>query len=153
ERLENLDSKDTRDIADRLESGDLSIEHIMPQKLTAAWRTDLGPEAEVIHSTWLNRLGNLTVTAYNSEYSNSSFSTKLSIDNGLKDSPYRLNAYVKEQESWGAEEIEERTRQLTDAAIVLWPYGRTDFTPPAVVLPREPMGQSRSFRGRDVVAY
>jgi uncharacterized protein with ParB-like and HNH nuclease domain len=153
ERLENLNSKDTRDIAERLETGDLSIEHIMPQKLTTAWRSSLGPDAEAIHSTWLNRLGNLTVTAYNSEYSNSSFSTKLSIENGLKDSPYRLNAFVKQQESWGATQIEERTRQLADSAIDLWPYATTDFTPPAVVLPREPMGQSQSFRGREVVAY
>lgn len=153
ERLENLDSKDTRDIATGLESGDLSIEHIMPQKLTATWREDLGSDADSIHSTWLNRLGNLTVTAYNSSYSNSSFSTKLDTENGLRESPYRLNTYVKSQTSWSGSQIEERTRQLTDVALTLWPYAETGFAPPAVVLPTEPMGWSRSFRGRDIVGY
>lgn len=153
ECLENLDSKDTRDIATRLESGELSIEHIMPQQLTKAWREELGPDADSIHQTWLNRLGNLTVTAYNSAYSNSTFESKLHAANGLAESPYRLNAYVKQQSTWGAEQIEHRTRTLADAALEFWPYADTNFAPPAVVLPTEPMGRSRSFRGRDIVAY
>ncbi|MCT1435941.1 DUF262 domain-containing protein [Brachybacterium paraconglomeratum] len=153
ECLENLDSKDTRDIATRLESGELSIEHIMPQQLTTAWREELGTEADTIHQTWLNRLGNLTVTAYNSAYSNSTFESKLHAANGLAESPYRLNAYVKEQRTWGAEQIAQRTQQLADAALSFWPYAETNFAPPAVVLPTEPMGWSRSFRGREIVAY
>lgn len=151
--LENLSSKDTRDIASRLESGDLSIEHIMPQTLTAAWRDELGENAEEDHATWLNRLGNLTVTAYNSSYSNSSFTTKLQAENGLAESPYRLNAYIKEQTTWGPEQIEERTRRLADDAVAHWPYAKTDFAPPAVVLPEVPMGAEGSFRNRSIVAY
>lgn len=153
ECLENLDSKDTRDIAGRLESGELSIEHVMPQTLTKTWKDQLGPNADEVHQTWLNRLGNLTVTAYNSAYSNSSFEQKLHAPNGLSESPYRLNAYVKTQSRWGAEQIEHRTRTLADAALKFWPYAETDFKPPAVVLPMEPMGWSRSFRGREIVAY
>ena len=153
ECLENLDSKDTRDIAGRLESGDLSIEHIMPQTLTSSWREELGEEAEAKHATWLNRLGNLTVTGYNSSYSNSSFTTKLQADNGLAASPYRLNAYVKEQATWGPEQIEERTRRLADSALAFWPYAETSFAPPAVTLPKEPLGEDESFRGREIVAF
>ena len=153
ECLENLDSKDTRDIARRLEAGDLSIEHIMPQTLTKTWRDQLGPNAEEIHQTWLNRLGNLTVTAYNSSYSNSSFDQKLHAPNGLAESPYRLNSYIKTQTVWSAEQIEHRTRALADSALGFWPYIETTFAPPAVVLPTEPMGWSRSFRGREIVAY
>ncbi len=153
ECLENLDSKDTRDIASRLQSGELSIEHIMPQTLTNAWRTALGPEAEEIHSTWLNRLGNLTVTGYNSEYSNSPFTEKLTAERGFQDSPYRLNTYVKEQTEWGAEQIATRTKALADAAVEFWPYATTDFAPPAITLPVEPMGTDKSFTNRDIVSF
>lgn len=153
ECLENLDSKDTRDIATRLGSGELSIEHIMPQTLTTAWREELGPDAEALHAAWLNRLGNLTVTAYNSSYSNSPFMTKLYAQNGLAESPYRLNTYVKKQSTWGPAQIEERTRQLADAAVKFWPYVETGFAPPSITLPQEPMGDEESFRGREIVAY
>lgn len=153
ECLENLDSKDTRDIAGRLESGDLSIEHIMPQTLTSAWRNELGIDAEGKHAAWLNRLGNLTVTAYNSSYSNSSFSAKLQAERGFKESPYRLNGYVKEQTTWGPAQIEERTHQLAESALKFWPYAETDFAPPAIILPQEPMGEEGSFRGREIVSY
>ena len=47
--LENGESKDNRDFADKIESGDLSIEHIMPQTRTPAWREELSPEAEAVH--------------------------------------------------------------------------------------------------------
>ena len=153
ECLENLESKDTRDIARRVETGELTIEHIMPQSLTAKWREELGPDAEEIHATLLNRLGNLTVTAYNSSYSNAPFADKLLADNGLVDSPYRLNTYVKQQAVWGSEQIRERTRMLADAALGFWEYVETDFAPPTVTLPTEPMGHSGSFRGREIVAF
>src|SRR5699024_5243846 len=71
--LEQGSSKDVRDIAGGIASNDLTIEHIMPQTLTKQWREDLGPDYEEIHSVWVNRLANLTITGYNSEYSNRSF--------------------------------------------------------------------------------
>lgn len=69
ESFENGDSNDVRDMAKALSTGAISIEHIMPQTLTPEWKRDLGPEYERIHETWLHRLGNLTVTGYNSSYS------------------------------------------------------------------------------------
>ncbi|WP_409997304.1 HNH endonuclease family protein, partial [Bradyrhizobium cosmicum] len=81
--MENLDSNDTRDIANGIEDGSLTIEHVMPQTLTQAWHDELGDEAQRIHEQWLNRLGNLTVTGYNSSYSNSSYSTKRTMKHGF----------------------------------------------------------------------
>jgi hypothetical protein len=53
-----------------------TIEHIMPQTLSEAWRKELGPEYDVLHERWLDTIGNLTLTGYNSELSNKSFKEK-----------------------------------------------------------------------------
>lgn len=151
--LENRDSNDMRDIAGALENGNVSIEHIMPQTLTESWKQELGEDAELIHQTWLHRIGNLTVTGYNPSYSNSSFARKKSMANGLDDSPYRLNSYLKEVDTWGPAELEERTRQLSSIARTYWAYPHTDFQPPAAVLPTRSLGEDESFRGRTIVAY
>jgi uncharacterized protein with ParB-like and HNH nuclease domain len=60
-RLENYGRKE------RVPVNDYTIEHIMPQELPPAWKMTLGAEWERIHNTWLHTLGNLTLTAYNSD--------------------------------------------------------------------------------------
>lgn len=151
--LENRNSRDNRDIANRIASGDLTIEHIMPQTLTHTWREELGPEAEKVHDVWENRIGNLTVTGYNSAYSNSPFSTKKTMDGGLNSSPYRLNEDVKVADRWDEEAMRSRSGHLADIALDYWKFIETDFRPPEVVRPTEPMGSDTSFRGRVVTAY
>ena len=69
---------------------------------------------------WLHRLGNLTLTGYNSEYSDSSFSDKQTIKNGFKDSPLRLNRYIAEQDIWTENQIEERGQKLAIKALKIW---------------------------------
>lgn len=151
--LENGDSKDNRDIADKIESGDLSIEHIMPQTLTTACRAELGPDAEAVHDLWEHRIGNLTVTGYNSSYSNSSFQTKKEMDAGFDSSPYRLNQDVKSAEHWTEDAMRARSQRLADLALDYWAFIATDYRPPEVVRPTEPMGTDTNFRGREVTAY
>lgn len=151
--LENGDSKDSRDIASGLESGDLTIEHIMPQTLTHAWEEELDADAERIHETWENRIGNLTVTGYNSVYSNSSFTRKKELDNGFASSPYRLNADVKTAHRWDEAAMESRSKRLTNEALRYWSFIETSFAPSEVVRPTEPLGTDTSFRGREVTAY
>ena len=62
----------------KVEIDQLSIEHILPQNknLSKAWREMLGEDWEYIQSKYLHTLGNLTLTAYNSEYSDRPFSEK-----------------------------------------------------------------------------
>lgn len=129
-RWKNGLSNDTRDIAAGLASQDLSIEHIMPQTLSDSWKKALGPNAEELYNKWKHRIGNLTVTAYNSSYSNSLFEKKLSAKDGFRDSPYRLNNYVCKQTEWGFEQIEERTNLLAQQALELWPMITTTFSAP-----------------------
>lgn len=58
----------------KIEDGVLSIEHIMPQTLSDDWKIELGDITEEEYDKWLHNIGNLTLTAYNSEYSNRKFS-------------------------------------------------------------------------------
>jgi hypothetical protein len=71
ERLEN-DSKE------RIDTSNLTIEHVLPQNedLRPEWREMLGPDYRSIQETWQHRLGNLTLTGYNSEYSDLPFEGK-----------------------------------------------------------------------------
>lgn len=153
ECLENLDSNDTRDIAGALEDKTISVEHIMPQTLTADWIAELGDGAEQIHDTWLNRIGNLTITGYNSLYSNRPYKEKRETENGFIDSPYSLNKVMKNSPAWGLQQLENRTQQLTDAALSYWPRPVTSFKPKVDPLPTEPLGEDTSFNGRSVVSF
>lgn len=153
ECLENNWSKDNRDIASTLERGDLSLEHIMPQTLTKDWREEIGPNAEEVHQTWLHRIGNLTITGYNSEYSNASFTTKKTADGGFNESPYRLNASLKQTDTWAESDIRQRNEILTDIAMRYWPMPETDFEPVREPLPTLPMGEDTTFTNRVIVSY
>ena len=70
--LEELENHDTKEPTD---TSAYSIEHIMPQneRLSAEWRTMLGENWKEVPKTWLHRLGNLTLTGYNSKYSDRPF--------------------------------------------------------------------------------
>lgn len=151
--MENGDSRDVRDVARALASGDISVEHVMPQTLTDAWRSELGPNAESIHSIWLHRMGNLTVTGYNGTYSNASYQTKKTLPDGFDRSPYRLNRLMKIRNHWGEAEMEERTNELLRQSLDYWKYPVTDFQPPKETLPTESMGDETSFKGREIVAF
>ncbi|GAA8318703.1 hypothetical protein HpDR25_03970 [Helicobacter pylori] len=70
ERLENFDTNEP------VNTEKCNTEHIMPQTLTPEWQKDLGENFEAIHEKYLHTIGNLTLTGYNSEYSNKSFQEK-----------------------------------------------------------------------------
>lgn len=125
----------------------------MPRTLTSSWREDLGPQYEEIHTTWINRIGNLTVTGYNSSYSNSSFTDKLTRTDGFLASPYRLNARVKSAPIWDMHQIEGRTKELTALALEYWPLPQTEFTPRIAPLPTVPMGDEENFTNQVISAF
>ncbi|GAA9077939.1 hypothetical protein HpHA142_07440 [Helicobacter pylori] len=99
ERLENFDRKE------RVYTHEYTTEHIMPQTLTEEWGRDLGENFQEIHNKYLNTIGNLTKTGYNSEYSDKSFKEKQGMEKGFKNSPLRLNQSLRDLESFGEEEI------------------------------------------------
>ncbi|AEN15124.1 hypothetical protein HPPN120_02485 [Helicobacter pylori Puno120] len=120
ERLENFDRKE------RVYTHECTIEHIMPQTLTEEWERDLGENFQKIHNKYLHTIGNLTLTGYNSEYSNKSFQEKRDMEKGFKDSPLRLNQSLRDLESFGEEEIEKRANDLADLALKIWTYPNLD---------------------------
>ena len=129
ERLENSETSETKDVWGHLDRGEYSIEHIMPQHLTAAWIVSLGDNYEAIHTNWLHRLANLTLTAYNSRYSNSPFAEKRDMPHGFKDSGLRINQWVGRKEQRGLPELEERDQLLKNTVIGIWPYPTSNYHP------------------------
>ena len=128
-RLENEGTLETKDVWKHLENGEYSIEHIMPQTLSDTWKADIGEDWEIIHETWRNRLGNLTVVAapYNSMFSNNPFPRKRDMPHGFRDSGLRLNQFIATKEKWGVAELEERSAILADKALSIWPGLVTNY--------------------------
>ncbi|WQT46747.1 DUF262 and DUF1524 domain-containing protein [Helicobacter pylori] len=120
ERLENFDRKE------RVYTHEYTTEHIMPQTLTEEWERDLGENFQEIHNKYLHTIGNLTLTGYNTEYSNKSFQEKRDMEKGFKDSPLRLNQGLRDLESFGEEEIKKRANDLADLALKIWTYPKLD---------------------------
>jgi hypothetical protein len=95
-----------------------TIEHVMPQTLTAEWRGMLGPEADNLHEKWLDLLANLTLTGYNSELSNYPFAKKRQL---LSDSHFEMNKWIAARERWTEAELRERTDIIFTLANQAWP--------------------------------
>jgi uncharacterized protein with ParB-like and HNH nuclease domain len=100
-------------------SAELTIEHIMPQKLSECWQNHLGEEWEVTHELNLHTMGNLTLTGYNQELSNYDFSRKKEFYNN---SHLELNKYFNDIEIWNRDAIENRSVFLAKTALEIWPY-------------------------------
>lgn len=156
ERLENEDSLEYKEVYVRLERGEYSIEHIMPQKLSPAWTADLGADqAERIHGEWLHRIANLTISAapYNSHYSNATFAEKKAMDNGYTKSGIKLTQCLSQNTRWGLPELLSRNNELTNNALALWPYAVTSYTAPAKQHDEYSLDEGISFTGLNLVKY
>lgn len=129
ERLENDNTLEDKDVYRHVDAGDYSIEHIMPQHLTPTWIKALGADYEQIHEQWLHRIANLTLTAYNSKYSNSSFEEKKTMEHGFSQSGIRLNQDIAKKDKWTLAELEERDSALTQQALKIWIRPTTDYKP------------------------
>ncbi|MFE9242383.1 DUF262 domain-containing protein [Nocardiopsis sp. NPDC006938] len=116
-RLENFDRKEHVSIED------YTIEHILPQneKLSAQWREDLGADWAQIQERCVHTLGNLTLTGYNSEYSDRPFAEKRDMEGGFRESPLRLNRGLGTLESWNEVTIRKRAERLAAQAVDIWP--------------------------------
>ena len=101
-----------------------TIEHIMPQNqnLSSEWIAMLGDNWKEIQKNYLHTVGNLTLTAYNSEMSDKSFNEKMNMEGGFKQSALRLNSYLVLQTEWNKNKIKERARILTEIALKIWAY-------------------------------
>jgi len=111
---------------ERVDPSTLSIEHVLPQTLDegaagTAWKSALGIDWFQTHQHWVHTLGNLTLTGYNSEMSNSAYATKR---RALTASNLLLNSYFASANNWDEQRIEIRARLLVDEVCALWPNPR-----------------------------
>ena len=115
-RFENHDRKE------RVMVQDYTIEHILPQNenLNADWQAELGKDWKRIRAQYLHTLGNLTLTGYNSEYSDRSFQEKRDMEGGFHQSPLRLNEGMGTCEIWNEEAIQKRADRLAVKATKIW---------------------------------
>lgn len=97
----------------------LTVEHVMPQRLSDEWRLELGEDWQENHELLLHTLGNLTLTGYNSELSNSPFKRKQA---ALVNSHLELNKYFAQVPRWDGEAIEARSQSLAERCLNIWPY-------------------------------
>lgn len=115
-RFENFGRKE------RVQVQDYTIEHIMPQNenLRPEWKQALGEDWMRIHKQYLHTLGNLTLTGYNSEYSDLPFNQKRDMEGGFRVSPLKLNEGLSECKDWNEAKIQERANNLADKAVHIW---------------------------------
>ncbi len=136
---------------ERVDLSTLTIEHVMPQTITnnkngKAWKEMLGEEWEQIHDALLHALGNLTLTGYNTELSNSPFDTKRV---ELAKSHLDLNTYFTSLPKWDADAIRRRSVALTERVLTLWPRSANGipYSASAEAMP-EPEGLTNAAKAR-----
>lgn len=119
-KLENYKRKEKVNI------NEYTIEHIMPQNTVnqSEWQQELGQNWETTYEKFLHTIGNLTLTGYNSELSDHSFSKKKEI---FVESPLQLTKGFANIEHWNEEAILKRAVTWADiAANEIWKLPKVD---------------------------
>ena len=111
-----------------------TIEHIFPEgeRIPSDWVKMIAngnkEEAKRLQNLYVHKLGNLTLTGYNSNLSNLSFEKKLNRkDNSGREIGYKNKLYLNNEiyplskkHEWTIEDINERTQILINAALKLF---------------------------------
>lgn len=107
---------------------DFTVEHVMPQTPTPAWRAEVksgaapGENAELLYAGLVNTLGNLTLarSSRNSQMGNKSFSEKKAIlakyGSGLQ-----MTKEITKKHRWRPEDIRKRSAVMVERIIKTWP--------------------------------
>jgi hypothetical protein len=103
---------------------ELTIEHVMPQNFSEWWKLYYGDDWDSNQELYVHTIGNLTLTAYNQELSNSDYHTKKKV---YADSHIELNKYFESVDAWYPSDIETRTKILTAKMLEIWPYFGSEY--------------------------
>lgn len=123
---------------EKVETTNLSIEHIMPQNrnLSKNWQLMLGDKWEFVHDKYLQTLGNLTLTGYNTELGDKPFEVKktMLVNPELPTHITILYNDVLNQDRWDEETITLRAERLSQTILKLFtivkPSTVIDFSDP-----------------------
>lgn len=106
--------------------GDLTIEHLLPQKWKEHWPIEEQDEAKreklaMARDSIKHTIGNLTLLTkkLNPAISNAAWPTKR--PEILKESKLNLNRAFQDVHAWNEDAIRERSRILADLAVNIWP--------------------------------
>ena len=102
---------------------DYTVEHVMPQNpnLPDEWKEELGENWQEVQEKYLHTIGNLTLTGYNPELSDHSFSEKKEHEpGGFRDSRLRLNDSLLRVQKWNEDAILARAKKLAEKALKIW---------------------------------
>ena len=119
ERLENWNNPETVAIDN---NPHITTEHIFPQNPDNTWQQALPTEEyRFIQETYLNTLGNLTLSGNNGKLSNKSFIEKRDLAHyGYRESRLWLNKDLAHLNQWGQAEIEQRCALMTQRFLQIW---------------------------------
>lgn len=106
----------------------LTIEHVMPQKLTEDWRRALGEEPDEKHGRYRDKLANLTLSgdATNSSMSARSFAEKREV---YRNSSIGLTRRIADEYEWDERALENRADDLARLVLSRWPWPKETETP------------------------
>ena len=97
-----------------VDHGALSLEHILPQNPSDAWKESFGEDWE----EYAERLGNMCLLRERSNLGQEGFKEKKNI---LLKSHYKVNhVWIEEADSWGEEELNARQQALSKIACQVW---------------------------------
>ena len=107
---------------------DFTVEHVMPQTATAAWRAEVrsgaapGENVDLLYSGLVNTLGNLTLarSGRNSQMGNKSFADKKAIlakyGSGLQ-----MTKEITKKHHWRPDDIRKRSAVMVERIVKTWP--------------------------------
>lgn len=102
-----------------------TVEHVMPQNpdLSDEWKRELGENWKEVQEKYLHTVGNLTLTGYNSELSDRSFSEKKELKpGGFRDGGLRLNMSLVQAKQWDETAIQMRAEEFAEKSLKVWIY-------------------------------
>ena len=132
-----------------------TIEHIMPQNSNPSdeWKKSLGDNWKEVQKIYLHTIGNLTLTAYNSEMSDKPFMKKMDMKGGFKESALRLNSYLVRLTEWNEKHIRERANLLANKAKEIWEYPKLSVAELAPYQVEEKPDQRYSLDTYDINSF
>jgi hypothetical protein len=125
DRLENHQNKEP--VFMDTDSG-ITIEHIFPQNPDPQWQKDLPPEdCKKFAESYLHTIGNLTLSGNNGSLGNRSFPEKKNMNVDGKEQGYAfsrlwLNRSLKEIDSWGVAQYQNRSAELGVRFLAIWRF-------------------------------
>lgn len=108
----------------------ITVEHIMPQKLSLGWKKSLSDDSLSRYDQFVHTCGNLALTSYNGEMSNKTLAEKQAF---YQHSNFYYTRLLADMDDWQVSDIENRAKKLVADAIHVWALPAEYQTAPVVV--------------------